>query len=53
MLPHHEIIHTGNFQRKGILMLYHLAGATVQVANLIISANPQEDGNERLKQESP
>ena len=35
MLRHHETIHTGNFHRKGYLMLHHLAGATIQVANLI------------------
>ena len=27
--------HTGNFYRKGYLMLYHLAGATIQIANLV------------------
>ena len=27
--------HTGNFHRKGYLMLHHLAGATIQVANLV------------------
>ena len=26
-------IYTGNFHRKGYLMLHHLAGATIQVAN--------------------
>ena len=37
--------HTGNFHIKGYLMLHHLAGATIQVANLVI-AILQEDGNE-------
>ena len=32
---HHETIHTGNFHRKGYLKLHHLAGATIQVANLV------------------
>ena len=27
--------YTGNFHRKGYLMLHHLAGATIQVANLV------------------
>ena len=34
---HHETIdiHTGNFLRKGYLMLHHLAGVTKQVANYL------------------
>ena len=30
-----DTIHTGSFHRKGYLMLHHLAGATIQVANLV------------------
>ena len=28
-------IHTGNYHRQGYIMLHHLAGATIQVANLV------------------
>ena len=35
VLRHHETIHTDNFHRKGYLMLHHLAGATIQVANFV------------------
>ena len=35
MLWHHETMHTGNFHRKGCLMLHHLVGATIQVAKLV------------------
>ena len=34
-------IHTGIFHRKGYLMLNHLAGATIHVANLV-SINCQQ-----------
>ena len=34
MLLHHGTIHSGIFHRKGNMMLQHLAGATIQVANL-------------------
>ena len=37
--------HTGNFHRKGYLLLHHLAGASIQVANLVnYNCHPQEDG---------
>ena len=46
VLWHHDTIHAGNFHRKGSLMLYHLAGATWQVANLVYyNYHPWEDGN--------
>ena len=36
-------------QKKGYLMLHHLAGATIQVANLVnYNRHPQEDGNNRM-----
>ena len=39
-------MHTGNFHRKGYIMLHHLAGATIQVANLVnYNCHPLEDGN--------
>ena len=31
---HNETIHTGNFHRKGYLMLHHLASATIQLCKL-------------------
>ena len=44
MLRQHETIHTGNFHRKGYLILHHLAGATVQAANLVnYNGIPQDD----------
>ena len=42
----HETIHTGNFHRKGYLMLHHLAGATIELANLVnYNCHPQDDGS--------
>ena len=35
VLIHHDTIHLGSFHRKGNLMVYHLAGATIQLANLV------------------
>ena len=43
-----ETIHKGNFYRKGYLIIHHLAGAIIQVANLVIyNCHPLEDGNSR------
>ena len=46
-MGHFSVVpHTGNFHRKGYIMLHHLACATIQVANLVnLIAILQEDGN--------
>ena len=48
IVSHNETIYTGNVYRKGYmyLMLHHLAGATIQVEN-IVNCNyyPKENGN--------
>ena len=38
-----ESMHTGNVHRNGDLMLHHLAGATTQVANLVMIVILQDD----------
>ena len=45
MLSYHETIHTTNLHKEGYLLLHHLAGATIQFANLV-NYNCQEDGNQ-------
>ena len=36
-------MHTGNFHRKGYLMLHHLVGATIQIANVVnYNCHPQK-----------
>ena len=48
VLRHRKKIHTGNFHRIGYLMLHHLAGATIHVANIVNNnCHPIEDGNNR------
>ena len=48
MLRHHETIPTGNFHRKGYLMLHYLTGAAKQVANLhmrsFVKIKPSQNG---------
>ena len=40
---------TSQYHRKGYLMLHHLAGGTIQVANLDnYNWHPQGDGNKRM-----
>ena len=51
-LGHFSVVtHTGNFHRKGYLLLHHLDGATMQVANLVnYNWNHKEDSNKFIQQ---
>ena len=41
------VIHTGNFHRMGYLMLHHLAGAAIYVANIVnCNCTPIEDDDQ-------